>query len=259
MKNLRVIGTAVFAALATIAGTASAQTPSAGPPPPPPAAMPAAKPAAAPAPAPVAAKPAAAPAPAPVAAAKTAAATPAAAKPTAAAPAGAKPAAAPVAAAAPPPPPAPKPASELDQLKMFEGTWRCDGKQPAGPMGPEQVYKSTFKGKKDVDNFWLAFAYNQKKSKVHTMPISAKGYLGYDPAAKKYVTLGVDNMGGSMSESSPGWEADKLTFSGDGQMGGQKISFRETYTKTSDKTMVWSGEMKMGKDWIPVGTDTCKK
>jgi len=240
MKNLRVIGTAVFAALATVASSAGAQTPSAGPPPPPPAAMPAAKPAAAPAPAPVAAaKPAAAPAPAPAAA---------------------KPAApAPVVAAAPPPPPAPKPASELDQLKMFEGTWRCDGKQPAGPMGPEQVYKSTFKGKKDVDNFWLAFAYNQKKSKVHTMPISAKGYLGYDPAAKKYVTLGVDNMGGSMSESSPGWEADKLTFSGDGQMGGQKISFRETYTKTSDKTMVWSGEMKMGKDWIPVGTDTCKK
>jgi hypothetical protein len=247
MKNLRVIGTAVFAALATVASTAGAQTPSAGPPPPPPAAMPAAKPAAAPAPAPVAAKPAAAP----VAAAKPATAQ-------APAPAGAKPAA-PVAAAAPPPPPAPKPAAELDQLKMFEGTWKCDGKQPAGPMGPEQVYKSTFKGKKDVENFWLAFEYSQKKSKVHTMPISAKGYLGYDPAAKKYVTLGVDNMGGSMSETSPGWEADKLTFSGDGQMGGQKISFRETYTKTGDKTMVWSGEMKMGKDWIPVGTDTCKK
>ncbi len=247
MKNLRVIGTAVFAALATVASTAGAQTPSAGPPPPPPAAMPAAKPAAAPAPAPTAAKPAAAP----VAAGKPATAQ-------APAPAAAKPAA-PVAAAAPPPPPAPKPAAELDQLKMFEGTWKCDGKQPAGPMGPEQVYKSTFKGKKDVENFWLAFEYSQKKSKVHTMPISAKGYLGYDPAAKKYVTLGVDNMGGSMSETSPGWEADKLTFSGDGQMGGQKISFRETYTKTGDKAMVWSGEMKMGKDWIPVGTDTCKK
>ncbi|HEY6475344.1 MAG TPA: DUF1579 family protein, partial [Polyangia bacterium] len=166
--------------------------------------------------------------------------------------------AAPVAAATPPPP-APKPATELDQLKMFEGTWRCDGKQPAGPMGPEQAYKSSFKGKKDVENFWLAFEYTQKKSKVHSMPIVAKGFLGYDPASKKYVTMGVDNMGGSISETSPGWEADKLVFSGDGQMGGQKISFRETYTKKSDKEMTWSGEMKMGKDWIPVGIDTCKK
>ncbi|HTB57557.1 MAG TPA: DUF1579 family protein [Polyangia bacterium] len=242
MKHLRTIGTAVFAALATVAGSAAAQTPSAGPPPPPPAAMPA-KPAAAPAPAPAAAKPA------PV---------PAAAKPaTAAAPAPA--AAKPAVAAAPPPPPAPKPAAELEQLKLFEATWKCEGKQPAGPMGPEQDYKSTFKGKKDVESFWISFEYSQKKSKAHAMPVIAKGYLGYDPAAKKYVSLGVDNMGGSVTESSPGWEADKLTFTGDGQMGGQKISFRETYTKKGDKEMIWSGEMKMGKDWIPVGTDTCKK
>ena len=242
MKHLRTIGTAVFAALATVAGSAAAQTPSAGPPPPPPAAMPA-KPAAAPAPAPAAAKPA------PV---------PAAAKPaTAAAPAPA--AAKPAVAAAPPPPPAPKPAAELEQLKLFEATWKCEGKQPAGPMGPEQDYKSTFKGKKDVESFWISFEYSQKKSKAHAMPVIAKGYLGYDPAAKKYVSLGVDNMGGSVTESSPGWEADKQTFTGDGQMGGQKISFRETYTKKGDKEMIWSGEMKMGKDWIPVGTDTCKK
>jgi len=126
-------------------------------------------------------------------------------------------------------------------------------------MGPEQDYKSRFKGKKDVESFWISFEYSQKKSKVHAMPIMAKGYLGYDPVAKKYVSMGVDNMGGSVTESSPGWEADKLTFTGDGQMGGQKISFRETYTKKSDKEMIWSGEMKMGKDWIPVGTDTCKK
>ena len=234
MKHLRTIGSPVIAALFTVAGSASAQTPTAGPPPPPAAAMPAKT---APAPA---AKPAAAPAPA------------AAAKPATA------PAAAPV-AAAPAAPPAPKPAPELDQLKMFEATWKCDGKQPAGPMGPEQTYKSTFKGKKDVDNFWLAFEYSQKKSKTHPTPIAAKGFLGYDPASKKYVTTGVDNMGGSISESSSGWEGDKLTFTGDGQMGGQKISFRETYTKKGDKAMTWTGEMKLGKDWIPVGTDECKK
>jgi hypothetical protein len=242
MKHLRSIGASVFAALATVAGSAAAQTPTAGPPPPPAAALPAAK-SAVPTPAPAAAKPA-----------TTAASAPTAAKP--AAPAAAKPA---VAAAPGAPPPAPKPAAELDQLKMFEATWRCEGKQPAGPMGPEQDYKSTFKGKKDVDSFWISFEYSQKKSKAHALPIIAKGYLGYDPAAKKYVTLGVDNMGGSVTESSPGWEADKLTFTGDGQMGGQKISFRETYTKKGDKEMTWSGEMKMGKEWIPVGTDTCKK
>jgi Protein of unknown function (DUF1579) len=251
MKHFRTIGTSVaLGALATLAGVALAQTPSAGPPPAPAAAMPpkptapapAAKPAAAPAAAP-AAKSAAAPAAAPASAT--------AAKPAAAA--------APVAAAAPPPPPAPKPATELDQLKVFEGSWRCDGKQPAGPFGPEQEYKSSFKGKKDIDNFWIAIEYDQKKSKAHPMPIKARGFLGYDPAAKKYVTIGADNTGGWISESSPGWEGDKLVFSGDGSMGGQKVSFRETYTKKGEKELTWSGEMKMGKDWIAVGSDSCKK
>ena len=246
MKHFRTIGTSVaLGALATLAGVAVAQTPSAGPPPPPAAAMPpkapAAKPAAAPAAAP-AAKPAAAPA-APAAKPATAPAT----------------AAAPAAAAATPPPPAPKPAAELDQLKLFEGSWRCEGKQPAGPFGPEQDYKSSLKGKKDIDNFWISIEYDQKKSKAHPMPIKARGFLGYDPAAKKYVSIGADNTGGWISESSPGWEGDKLVFSGDGSMGGQKVSFRETYVKKNEKEMTWSGEMKMGKDWVAVGTDSCKK
>ncbi|MES1209457.1 MAG: DUF1579 family protein [Pseudomonadota bacterium] len=248
MKHFRTIGTSVaLGALATLAGVAVAQTPSAGPPPAPAAAMP---------PKPNAAAPAAKPAAAPVAASAAKPATASAATAPAAGTAG-KPAAA--AAAATPPPPAPKPAAELDQLKVFEGSWRCEGKQPAGPFGPEQEYKSSFKGKKDIDNFWIAIEYDQKKSKAHPMPIKARGFLGYDPAAKKYVTIGADNTGGWISESSSGWEGDKLVFSGDGSMGGQKVSFRETYTKKGEKEMTWTGEMKMGKDWISVGSDSCKK
>jgi hypothetical protein len=242
MTHIRTIGAALaLGAVSSLSGVAVAQTPSAGPPPAPAAAMPpkAAAPAAKPAtPAPAPAAAAAKPAPAPAA--------------TAAAPA----APAPVAAAAPT---APKPATELDQLKLFEGNWRCEGKQPAGPFGPEHDYKSSFKAKKDIDNFWIAIEYDQKKSKAHPMPIKARGFLGYDPAARKYVSVGADNTGGWINESSPGWEADKLVFTGDGSMGGQKVSFRETYTKKNEKEMTWSGEMKMGKDWVSVGNDTCKK
>ena len=41
--------------------------------------------------------------------------------------------------------------------------------------------------------------------------------------------------------------------------GPQKLQFKETQTKKSDKEMTWSGEMKMGKDWVSVGSDACKK
>jgi len=230
-----IVGASVFAALTALSVDARAQTPSAGPPPPPAAAMPAPQAATPPPPVSAPAKPAAAPA--------------AAAKPAAAAPA----------AAAAPPPPAPKPAAELDQLKYFEGTWKCAGKQPAGPFGPEHDYKSSFKMKKDVDNFWIGLEYEQKKSKVHPVPIKAKGFVGWDSVAKKFVTIGVDNTGGWITESSTGWEGDKLVFSGDGSMMGQKVSFRETYAKKSDKAFLWTGEMKLGKDFISVGTDDCKK
>jgi Protein of unknown function (DUF1579) len=236
--NFGMVGASVFAALAALSVDASAQTPTAGPPPAPAAAMPAPK-AAAPAPAAAPAKPAAA---APAAAA---------AKPAA-------PAAVPAPAAAPPPAAA-KPAAELDQLKYFEGSWRCDGKQPAGPFGPEHPYKSSFKMKKDVDNFWIGLDYEQKKSKVHPTPIKAKGFVGFDAVAKKFVTIGVDNQGGWISESSPGWEGDKMVFGGEGSMMGQRITFRETYTKKGDKAFNWLGEMKMGKDFISVGSDDCKK
>jgi hypothetical protein len=230
-----IVGASVFAALTALSVDARAQTPSAGPPPPPAAAMPAPKAATPPPPVSAPAKPAAAPA------------------------AASKPAAAPPAAAAAPPPPAPKPAAELDQLKYFEGTWKCAGKQPAGPFGPEHDYKSSFKMKKDVDNFWIGLEYEQKKSKVHPVPIKAKGFVGWDSVAKKFVTIGVDNTGGWITESSTGWEGDKLVFSGDGSMMGQKVSFRETYAKKSDKAFLWTGEMKLGKDFISVGTDDCKK
>jgi hypothetical protein len=230
-----IVGASVFAALTALSVEARAQTPSAGPPPPPAAAMPAPKAATPPPPVSAPAKPAAAPA------------------------AASKPAAAPPAAAAAPPPPAPKPAAELDQLKYFEGTWKCAGKQPAGPFGPEHDYKSSFKMKKDVDNFWIGLEYEQKKSKVHPVPIKAKGFVGWDSVAKKFVTIGVDNTGGWITESSTGWEGDKLVFSGDGSMMGQKVSFRETYAKKSDKAFLWTGEMKLGKDFISVGTDDCKK
>jgi uncharacterized protein DUF1579 len=230
MKQPLSFGALACALALAAAGSALAQTPSAGPPAPPAAAMPA--------------RPAtgtAAPAGKPVAAPTLAASKPAA------------------AAAPATPPPAPKPAPELDELKLFEASWKCDGKQPAGPFGPEHEYKSTLKGKKDVDGFWVAIEYDQKKSKLHPIPIKAKGFLGYDAATKKYVSVGVDNTGGWIMESASGWEGDKLVFVGDGSMMGQKISFRETYTKKSDKELVWTGEMKMGKDWISVGSDDCTK
>src|SRR6185369_6716550 len=120
------------------------------------------------------------------------------------------------------------------QMKFFEGNWRCEGKAPAGPMGPEHAYKSTFKVHKDMDGFFYAQEYEQKKSKENPMPVHAKGYVTYETGSKKLVFMGIDNVGGMVTETSPGWEGDKLIASGDGTAMGQKIGFRETFTKKGD-------------------------
>jgi len=154
---------------------------------------------------------------------------------------------------------APKPATELDQMKVLEGTWRCDGRAPSGPAGPEHAYKSTWKFKRDLDNFWWAAEYQQVKAKANPLPMKARGYMTYDPSSKGFVMLGVDNMGGTSSESTTGWSGDSVTLAGDASQGGRKIPFREVITKHGDHEFTWRGEMKVGSDWVTLGEDRCKK
>ena len=183
-------------------------------------------------------------------------------KPAVTLPAGAAPHSAGSAAAAPAPgavAAAPKPAAELDQMKVLEGTWRCDGRAPAGPGGPEHAYKSTWKFKRDLDNFWWAAEYQQVKAKNNPAPMKARGYMTYDPGTKGFVMLGVDNMGGTSSETSPGWTGESVTLAGDASQGGRKIPFREVITRNGDREFTWRGEMKVGSDWVTLGEDRCKK
>jgi len=157
-----------------------------------------------------------------------------------------------------PPPGPPKPPAELDVIKWLEGNWHCDGKAPAGPMGPDHAYKSSMKVKRDLEGFWYVGEYEQRKSKDNPMAIKARSFLGFDPVAKKVITFGVDSIGGAL-QMSGAMEADKIASEGEGSMGGQKIGFKESFTKTGDRALTWHGEVRVGKDWVVVGEDTCKR
>ena len=281
------LGTGTAAALPKPAALAAAPAPAAPPVAAQPAPAPAPVPAPAAAPKPAGLVPAAAPATkpaAPAAAAPPAAATPptpAAAAPVAPAPA-AKPttpaaaapaapvapaaAAAPVAAAppvTPPKPVAPKPAPELEQVAWLVSNWRCDGKAPAGALGPGSPaydYKSKMILKKDLKDFVISVDYEQAKSKANPLGYHGKGFMSYDGVAKKFVVIGVDSGGNWYSETAEK-DGDKLVSEGQGVMGGIKTTIRETYTKAGDRTMSWRGEIKPpgAKDWQTIGEDNCKR
>jgi hypothetical protein len=152
-----------------------------------------------------------------------------------------------------------KPAMELEQMKVLEGSWRCDGRAPATPSGPEHAYRSTWKFKRDLDNFWWAAEYQQVKAKANPAPLKARGFLTYDSVAKSFTMMGVDNAGGTTHEISSGWNGDVVTLAGDANLGGKKVPFREVITKKGDREFTWRGEMKVGGDWMTLGEDRCRK
>jgi hypothetical protein len=161
-------------------------------------------------------------------------------------------------------PPAPAPAPELEQnMKFFEGSFKCDGKMEAGAMGPgspAMPYKASIKFKKDkaLGGFWYAGEYEIKKAKDFP-GMKAMIFVGYDGAAKKLVGMGVDSTGGWRTDGSTGFAGDKMVIDFEGSMMGQKMQGRETITKKGDKEFGTVMELKMGADYKKLSEDSCKK
>jgi hypothetical protein len=152
---------------------------------------------------------------------------------------------------------APKPAAEMTNLRFFDGSWTCEGKSEASPMGPAGTSKGTVRSHSDLGGFWQS---GMVKNTMSNMPGAMEGmfHMTYDPGSKQYVLLWVDNMGSYSQETSSGWEGDKITFAGDMAMGGKKMSVRDSFMKGTDLlTHSWEGQID-GK-WTPLGSETCKK
>jgi hypothetical protein len=152
----------------------------------------------------------------------------------------------------------PKPAAEMANLQVFDGSWTCKGTAHPGPMGPGGALESTVTSRTDLNGFWQS---GTVKSTGAGMPGTMEGMfrMTYDPGAKRYVLLWVDNMGAWSEASSPGWDGDKLVFTGEGTMGGQKMQMRDTFVKAADGSLKheWEGQLE-GK-WTPMGSETCRK
>jgi len=166
----------------------------------------------------------------------------------------------PAPAGAPPAMTMPKPAPELAQLDWMAGSWRCAGKAPAGPLGPERTYKATFTFSKVLGDFWRSGEYHQQKSKTNPIPMHAHGFFTWDPSTKTFTGVAPDSSGGYAVERIS-WDGTTWTGAGDEIMGGQKLPVRETIVKTADngRALTWKGEIKMGANWIVIGEDSCQK
>jgi hypothetical protein len=166
----------------------------------------------------------------------------------------------PMAFAADPPMSAPKPPKELSQLAYFQGRWTCTGKVFASPLGPEHATAGKFSSAPVLDGWWVSFRYDETKTAINPSPIQAAGFMGYDPGEKTFVQRCHDSLGGYCQQTSPGWNADVMTFEGPGSMDGQKMRMRDTYTRKGAAVLVHSGEIQ-GPDgqWLKTDEETCNR
>jgi hypothetical protein len=155
----------------------------------------------------------------------------------------------------------PKAAPEfLAATKYFLGSWKCDGKMAAGPWGPEAKETTNLGFKMTMNDFYMSIDGDQKTMGATPMSMSFHAMNGYDPMAKKFMRTDYDSTGGYVAFSSPGWEGDKIVFTGDGMMMGQKLKVRHTMAKHNDGEFTSTFEV-IGPDGkaTPMGDDVCKR
>ncbi len=169
------------------------------------------------------------------------------------------PAAKPAQASAAMPMAMPKPPAELDATyKMLDGSWTCETTFRPNALGtgsPETKTKTTIKFKKDLNGFWYRGDYEAKKSK--NFP-GMKGILYLGDDGKELLISSVDYMG-ALSAGTGTASGDTLTFTSDGHMMGMKLKMRDVIEKKGAKEITHRFEVDMGKGFVPMGEDVCKR
>ena len=159
----------------------------------------------------------------------------------------------PMAAPAAMPMPTPNPA--LDQLKFFAGNWQCAG---TGYLeGKGHPTTATVNMGWDLNGFFMSLRYEEKKTGVNPMPLTAVEHWGYSDELKKLVAGQVDSMGGYGTQATAGWEGNTMVWVGDAHMMGTRIPSRDTFGKHGDNEVTHLGEIQQNGAWIKQDEETC--
>jgi Protein of unknown function (DUF1579) len=152
-----------------------------------------------------------------------------------------------------------KPAPEMAKLKTFEGRWTCTGQMDAGAFGPARKTTTRVTAHSDLGGFWVSGRVVVEKTRDNPVPMEGMFHQTWDRANKRYLMLWVDSGGGWSQETSPGWEGDTITWTGDGWFGGQKAGERDGFTVKPDGSLVHTMAVEMNGQWTPLGEETCHK
>jgi hypothetical protein len=152
----------------------------------------------------------------------------------------------------------PTPPAEMANLKFFDGSWTCSGEGVMEPGGAKMKMDSAVMSHSDLGGFWQSGTVKGKP--MGGMPaFEGMFHMTWDPAAKNFLMLFVDNMGGRSEARATGWAGEKIVFTGEGYMGADKMGMRDTFVKNADGSMAHIGEMQVNGQWMTGMEETCRK
>jgi len=150
------------------------------------------------------------------------------------------------------------PPKEMTELKSYEGSWDCHGGAPDGPLGPAHKSATTVKIHSDLDGMWFSGRFEEAASKENPHAYRGMMHMNYDAAAKNFLQIWVDNLGGWAKQTSSGWDGDKMVWLGEGTLAGKTIGARDTFTKKG-ADLQHLGELQLDGKWVVVQDEVCKR
>ena len=148
---------------------------------------------------------------------------------------------------------------QIRQLDYFQGTWRCEGWNAAGALGPEHRTQARIVFAADLDGVWLATHWEETRTAENPKPWKLENAFAYDAVRKVFVFVSRDNTGASTNGTSPGWSGDSLVVSGDFSSDGQSYSFRDVYVRRDARTFDFVAEIQSNGAWSKDADTTCIK
>jgi predicted small secreted protein len=117
--------------------------------------------------------------------------------------------------------------------RWFVGTWICEGEQHASPASAAVHFTDKFTFEMALDGSWLTYQIEQTNG-----PLQGKrtliGWGTWDAHAKVHVRRDM-NIGGSWVDvTAPGWEGDKMVYTGLMTANDEKLPIQQTFTKKGD-------------------------
>ena len=147
----------------------------------------------------------------------------------------------------------PKPSPEIIKLaKTLNGNWKVSGKildESWSPGGDEGAGTDiVHAGPGGFTSLSMAKMSFKKMGKF-----AGHGVVWWDDTKKAYQGLWCDNWGPTCAPTGDGkWEGENLVFTGEMQMGPQKMPVRQTYSNITVNSFDWKMEVGDGKGgWKP--------